>query len=137
MVFRIAVFVRLVYTLYVYRFTNLNSYVVAVPTQVAFARSYGVNFLAAGYNHPSIGSGGSGIYSADGDITYIAPVAHESTLVVSKVPKIKSRRNDRNINKAVHFKQLSRSNCTHEVKPQDILNSSYYFSETLFNFYTL
>ncbi|KAB0801596.1 hypothetical protein PPYR_03786 [Photinus pyralis] len=64
----------------------------ANSVQHGYAKLHGLNFLAAGLNDPKTGTGGSGIYLADGGIlTVYITGKEESKLIIANVPKIKSR----------------------------------------------
>ena len=60
----------------------------AVEAQASWSYSWDVNFLAAGYNAPSVGSAGSGIYAGrSGPIKKIMPTVPTSQLLVANVTK--------------------------------------------------
>lgn len=61
----------------------------AVQIQQNWAHSNDVNFLGAGANRPSVGSGGSGIYSGkSGALTSIMTGEETTKLLVHEVPKV-------------------------------------------------
>lgn len=63
-------------------------FLTAVQTQFGWSYGENVNLLAAGYNNPSAGSAGSGIYlGTDGIANATMTVYRESRLLVHKVPK--------------------------------------------------
>jgi len=65
-------------------FLNFTS---AVQAQSAWAVGMGVNFLGAGYNNPTVGNSGSGIYSAtNGAIKSLMAQEIGTTLLVDTVP---------------------------------------------------
>jgi hypothetical protein len=60
----------------------------AVEAQASWAYGFDVNFLAAGYNTPSVGSAGSGIYAGkDGPVLTVMPTAHSTHLLVANITK--------------------------------------------------
>jgi hypothetical protein len=67
----------------------------AVQAQASWAYGMDVNFLAAGYNHPAVGSAGSGIYAGkEGPLVTTMPSVPTTKLLVANVlkktsPKIK------------------------------------------------
>lgn len=66
---------------------------IAVQTQAGWAKANGVNLLAAGYNNPKNKNGGSGIYTADGNLTYIMPTKNETSVITMyQIPIIKKRK---------------------------------------------
>lgn len=63
-------------------------FLTAVQAQASWSYSWDVNFLAAGYNAPSVGSAGSGIYAGKaGPIMAIMPVVPTTQLLVANVTK--------------------------------------------------
>ncbi|PSN42774.1 Vanin-like protein 1 [Blattella germanica] len=67
-------------------------FLTAVQEQVAWSRGLGVNFLGSGYNNPSGGSTGSGIYSPkQGVLTSIMATTRTTKLLVASVPKLSSQ----------------------------------------------
>ena len=63
-------------------------YVTAVEAQTSWSYGLDVNFLAAGYNNPSVGSAGSGIYAGrTGPIKAIMPTVRTTQLLVANVTK--------------------------------------------------
>jgi hypothetical protein len=74
----------------------------AVEAQAAWSYGMDVNFLAAGYNNPSVASAGSGIYSGkSGPIKAIMPTVPTTQLLVANVTKKNSQ------NRKYNLKQLS------------------------------
>ncbi|KAB0799215.1 hypothetical protein PPYR_07095 [Photinus pyralis] len=65
--------------------------------QHAYAVLNGVNFLASGMSDLDLGMGGSGIYSANGDVlaAFISG-KNDSKLLIADVPKVKTRRDSSN-----------------------------------------
>jgi hypothetical protein len=60
----------------------------AVEAQASWSYGWDVNFLAAGYNAPSVGSAGSGIYAGRaGPIKAIMPTVPTTQLLVANVTK--------------------------------------------------
>jgi hypothetical protein len=60
----------------------------AIQAQASWSHGLDVNFLAAGYNNPTVGSTGSGIYAGkEGPIVAIMPTVHTTQLLVATVPK--------------------------------------------------
>lgn len=61
----------------------------AIQEQAAWAYATDTNLLAAGYNHPATGSGGSGIYAGKkGPFTRAWSENRQNALMVAKVPKV-------------------------------------------------
>ncbi|KAJ8687590.1 hypothetical protein QAD02_023384 [Eretmocerus hayati] len=61
----------------------------SLEAQAAWAYGNDINFLASGYNEPTTGSGGSGIYAGrKGYIHVVGETKRSNTLVVAKVPKV-------------------------------------------------
>lgn len=64
-------------------------FLTAGQTQFGWSYAEDVNFLAAGYNRPSMGSMGSGIYAGRKGIKKITmPIREQSTILISEVPKM-------------------------------------------------
>lgn len=63
-------------------------HVTAVEAQTSWSYGLDVNFLAAGYNNPSVGSAGSGVYAGrTGPIKAIMPTVRTTQLLVANVTK--------------------------------------------------
>lgn len=63
-------------------------FLTAVQAQASWSYGWDVNFLAAGYNDPSVGSAGSGIYAGKaGPIKSIMPTVPTTRLLVANVTK--------------------------------------------------
>ena len=63
-------------------------YLTAVQAQASWSYGWDVNFLAAGYNDPSVGSAGSGVYAGrDGRIKAIMPTVPTTQQMVATVSK--------------------------------------------------
>lgn len=61
----------------------------AVQQQAAWAYATDTNLLAAGYNQPKTGSGGSGIYAGkSGPFQRAWAETRQNALMVAKVPKV-------------------------------------------------
>jgi hypothetical protein len=64
----------------------------AVEAQASWAYGFDVNFLAAGYDTPSVGSAGSGIYAGkDGPLLTVMPTVPTTRLLVARLLKKKSQ----------------------------------------------
>lgn len=73
-------------------------FLTAVQAQASWAYGLDVNFLAAGYNTPSVGSAGSGIYAGnDGPLTAIMPTVPTTQLLVANVTKKTSQNSKSNL----------------------------------------
>lgn len=70
----------------------LLQFISALSVQHGYASANGVNLLAANYDSPKDGNGGSGIYLANGQISevYVGGTT-SSKLLVQRVPKIQRR----------------------------------------------
>ena len=67
----------------------------AVEAQTSWSYGLDVNFLAAGYNNPSVGSAGSGIYAGrTGPIKAVMPTVRTTQLLVANVTKKTSQKSD-------------------------------------------
>lgn len=63
-------------------------FLTAVQTQAGWSYAEDVNLLASGYNNPTRGNAGSGIYLGRGGIKEVAmPLATSNVLLVAEVPK--------------------------------------------------
>jgi hypothetical protein len=63
-------------------------YLTAVQAQASWAYGLDVNFLAAGYSHPGVGSAGSGIYAGkEGPLVAIMPSVPTTQMLIAKVWK--------------------------------------------------
>ena len=70
-------------------------YLSAPAVQSGWSYSNNVNFLASGYNDPSRGSGGSGLYAGiDGPLTSFWTEKRANAIVIANIPKIKDGRRD-------------------------------------------
>jgi len=70
----------------------------AVQAQASWSYGLDVNFLAAGYNTPSVGSAGSGIYAGRaGPITAIMPTVPTTQVLVANVTKKTSQNSKSNL----------------------------------------
>lgn len=73
-------------------------FLTAVQAQASWSYGWDVNFLAAGYNAPSVGSAGSGIYAGRaGPIKAIMPTDPTSKLLVANVTKKNSQNSKSNL----------------------------------------
>jgi len=73
-------------------------FLTAVQAQTSWSYGWDVNFLAAGYNAPSVGSAGSGIYAGKaGPIKSIMPTVPTTQLLVSNVTKKASPKSNSNL----------------------------------------
>lgn len=72
-------------------------FLTAPEIQSAWSFSNNVNFLGSGYNNPSTGSGGSGIYAGvEGSLNGVWSEKRANALLVSKIPRVVGgRRNQR------------------------------------------
>jgi hypothetical protein len=74
---------------------NGTLHVTAVEAQASWSYGLDVNFLAAGYNKPSVGSAGSGIYAGKtGPIRAIMPTVPNTQLLVANVTKKTSQKSN-------------------------------------------
>lgn len=63
-------------------------FLTAVQIQTAWAHAMDVNFLASGYNNPSVGSTGSVIYAVmEGSLTAVMETSPKTQLLITEVPK--------------------------------------------------
>jgi len=73
-------------------------YLTAVEAQASWSYGWDVNFLAAGYNAPRVGSVGSGIYAGKaGPIKAIMPTVPTTQLLVANVTKKTSQNSESNL----------------------------------------
>ncbi|XP_034945856.1 vanin-like protein 2 [Chelonus insularis] len=74
-------------------------YLTANAVQTGWSYINDVNFLGSGFNEPSTGSGGSGIYSAkNGHLARVWSEKQTNALIITKIPKIKHGSQKRSIN---------------------------------------
>jgi hypothetical protein len=67
---------------------SAHRYLTAVEAQALWSYGWDVNFLAAGYNAPSVGSAGSGIYAGRPGLTKtVIPTVPTTQLIVANVSK--------------------------------------------------
>jgi len=92
----------------------------AVQAQASWSYGLDVNFLAAGYNNPSVGSAGSGIYAGRaGPIIAIMPTAPTTQVLVANVTKKTSQ------NSKFNLKHLSNGdNIIEEFPLENIFSNS-------------
>lgn len=71
--------------------SNVECYcILADSVQAGWAYSNDVNLIAAGYNMPAMGGGGSGIYAGrDGPLVMVMPERPGTQIIVSRVLKKK------------------------------------------------
>jgi len=73
-------------------------FLTAVQAQASWSYGWDVNFLAAGYNAPSVGSAGSGIYAGRaGPIKTIMPTVPTTQLLMANVTKKNSQNSKSNL----------------------------------------
>ncbi|XP_043289520.1 vanin-like protein 2 isoform X2 [Venturia canescens] len=77
-----------------YWFSELP-FLVATPVQSAWSYMNNVNLIASGYNNPTSGSSGSGVYAGlEGPIVKLLSDKRANALLVSKIPKLVNGRRD-------------------------------------------